>query len=157
MREFVATAAMRRYAQALCDPSIPEEESKRCEAAGVSIQRLRRWQKKAAFQRWLRGESERLLQGQSLLLWKAVLLKAHEGALPAAKLFLERFGQAPREEPQTDSGPQTFKDLVLMAARDAVEEPEIDEEEEDSSDATPLESGAERSGNDHSEPNGTGK
>lgn len=130
-KAFAPTAGMRRYAQARCRVSGEATEENLCKEAKLTVRVVARWRRVPGFLEWLAREEERLLALSRAEVWKEVLHRAKAGSIPAAKLFLERFG-APEETSGTE--PTTFKDLVLMAARDAVEEDPEDEMEDSSDD-----------------------
>lgn len=93
-QEFKVTSGMRRYVQVICDAQCPKTELERCQQAKIGLRRLAIWRQQSEFEKWLEAEIHRLLWRRTAEVWNGLLREAEKGNVQAARLVVERFGEA---------------------------------------------------------------
>ncbi len=109
---FTPTPTMRRFARACVAAGVRATIAARCKRAHITHRTFTRWRRDPAFEPWLQEEIHRLLTARTWEVWRMVHRAARQGNLSAAKMFVERFDNAP--EPESPSAPG-FTALALEA------------------------------------------
>lgn len=83
------TEAQRRLAEVLANPDIQGSISEQCREAGVPRRNYYRWIKNEEFIKYVNYLVEKYTDSRMCRVWNAVLRKAEDGDIQAAKLLFE--------------------------------------------------------------------